>query len=56
MKLFTIRVVRHGNRLPRGGVCPVLGVMHGQARSGSEQPDLAADVPVNCRRVGLDDL
>ena len=27
-----------------------------QAGQGAEHPDLAEDVPVYCRRVGLDDL
>jgi len=39
-----------------GGGNSVLGNIQGQARSGFEQPHLAVDVPVNCRRVGLDDL
>ena len=34
-KSFTVRVVRHWHRLPRGG-CPVLGDTQGQAGRGSE--------------------
>ena len=30
--------------------------IQGQAGPGSEQPDLAIDVPVHCRGVGLDEL
>ena len=41
--------------IPTGG-CPVLGDIQGQAGLGSKQPDLTVDVPVHCRRVGLDDL
>jgi len=40
----------------RCGGCPVPGDVQGQAGSGSEQPDIAVDVPVHCRRVGLNDL
>ena len=39
----TLRLVRHWNRLPRH-VVP--GDIQGQAEPGSEQPDLAVDVPV----------
>lgn len=35
----------------RGGGCPLLGDIQGQAGEGSEQPDLAADFPVHCRGV-----
>ena len=40
----------------RGGGCPVLGDIQGQAGQDFEQPDLATDVPVRSRGVGLDDL
>ena len=40
----------------RGGGCPIPGDTRGQAGWGSEQLDLAVDVPVDCRGVGLDDL
>jgi len=40
----------------RGGGCPIPGDIQVQAGWGSEQPDLAIDVPVHCRRVKLDDL
>jgi len=40
----------------RSDGCPVSGDMQGQAGQGSEQPDLAVGVPVQCRGVGLDDL
>jgi len=40
----------------RGGGCPLLGDIQGQTGQGSEQPDLAVDVPVHCRGVGLDGL
>jgi len=36
--------------------CSVLRDIQGQAGPGSEQSDLAVDVPVHCRVVGLDDL
>ena len=38
----------------RGG--GVLGDIQGQAGWGSEQPDVAVDVPVHCREVGLVNL
>ena len=50
---FMIEIVRHWNR---GGGYPILGDIQGQARPGSEQPDLAVGVPVHCRGVRLDDL
>ena len=40
----------------QGGGCSILGCIQGKAGAGSEQPDLAVDVPVYCRGVGLDDL
>jgi len=49
-KMFsTRRVVKHWNRLLRGGRCPVLGDTQGQAGPDSGQIDLAARVPVHCR-------
>ena len=48
-----IEIVRHWNR---GGGYPTLGDTEGQARPGSEQPDLAIGVPVHCRGVRLDFL
>jgi len=35
---------------------PLLGDIQGQAGQGSEHPDLAVDVPVHCRGVGLEGL
>ena len=40
----------------RCGEFPIPGDFQGQVRPGSEQPDLAVDVPVHCRGVGLDGL
>jgi len=40
----------------RGDGCPVLRDTQGRSGQGSEHPDLAADVPVHCREVGLEDL
>ena len=40
----------------RGGGCPIPGDTRGQAGQGSEQPELAVDVPVHCRGVELDDF
>lgn len=40
----------------KGGGSPVLGDVQGQDGSGSEQPDLAVNVPSCCKRVGLDYL
>ena len=51
-KFFTIRVVKHWNRLPSGG--PIPGNIQGQAECGCEQPGLAEDVPAQCRGIGLD--
>ena len=39
----------------RGGRCPIPGNFECQVGQGSEQPDLAEDVPAYCRGVGLDD-
>ena len=40
----------------RCGGCPIPGDTLGQVGWGSEQPDLAVGVSVQCRKVGLDDL
>ena len=40
----------------RGGGCPDLGYIQGQVGLGFEQNDLAVDVPVHCKRVGLEDI
>jgi len=40
----------------RGGRCPIPGNIQGQVGWGSEQPDLAEDVPAHGRGVGLDEL
>ena len=40
----------------RGGRCPELGDIQGQAGRGFEQPDLAAGVSVHCMRVAPDEL
>ena len=40
----------------RGGGHPILGNIQGGAVWGSEQSDLAVDVPLHCRRVGSNDL
>jgi len=39
----------------RGGRCPIPGNLQGKVGRGSEQPDLAEDVPGHCRWVELDD-
>jgi len=36
----------------RGGGCPILGDLQGQAVQGSEQADLAVGVHVHCRGLG----
>jgi len=54
-KAFTVRMVRHRNRLPRDVVdAPSLETF--KARRASQQPDLSGDVPAHCREFGLDDL
>ena len=40
----------------RFGGYPVPGDIQCQAEPGSEHPNLAVDVPVHCRAIGLDDL
>ena len=37
-------------------VCPVLGGFQGEAGSGPGEPDLAVNVGIHCRGVGLDDI
>ena len=51
-KLFTVRVVRHCNRMPRDCGCPLPGSIQDQAECGSEQPGLEGGVPVYSREVG----
>ena len=55
-KFLTIRMVKHWNRLPREVMDTSSLETFRQAGLGSEQPDLAVDVPVHCRGDGLDDL
>jgi len=55
-KLF-YSIGKHCNRLPREvGDAPSFGDIQGQAGRGSEQPDIAAGVPVHCRGRELGDL
>jgi len=52
-----MRVVKHWITLPREVIdAPSLENIQGQVGQGSEQPDVAEDVPAHCRGVGLDDL
>jgi len=52
-----MRVVRPQKQAAqRGGGCPIPGDIQGQAGWGSEEPDLAVDVPVHCRVAELDGL
>ena len=54
--MFTVRVVRHWNRLPRGAVdVPSLENFQGEAGPRCGQPDLTVDVPVHCKGFGVDD-
>jgi len=49
--------MKYWNRLPRDVVEALSPVdIQSQAGPGSEQPHLAADVPVHCGAVGLDGL
>ena len=50
-KSFTVRVVRHWNRLLRDAFdTPIPGDFHGEAGSSTGRPDLAVHVPVHCWR------
>jgi len=40
----------------RGGGCPIPGDTQGETGWGSEHPNVAVNVPIHCRGVGLDDL
>ena len=53
-KLFTVRVVRHRNRLPREASLP--GSIQGQAGWGFEQPAVEGGVPAHSRGLELGDL
>lgn len=47
-------VVKHWHRVAqRDGGLPVPGDIQGQAGQGPEQPDVAVDIPVPCRGIGL---
>jgi len=55
-KIFTMRVVKHWNRLPRETVeAPSLETLKARL-DGAEQPGLVEDISANCKGVGLDDL
>jgi len=51
-----MKVMKHWNKLPRGGRCPIPGNIQGWVGQGSEQPGLVKDVPVHCRGVEPADL
>jgi len=53
-KSFIVKVVRLEQVAQGCGGNPVPGDIHGQAEPGSDQTNLAVDVPVHCRGVGLD--
>ena len=40
----------------KGGGCPMFGDLQGQPAAGSKQSDLAVDVPVHFRGVGLNNF
>lgn len=47
--------MRHGKKIAqKGGGCPIPLDTQDQADGGSEQPDLAVDIPVDCRGFGPD--
>jgi len=48
-----MRVMKHWNKLLRGGRCPIPGDIQGEVGWGSEQPDVVEDVPAHCRGGGL---
>lgn len=45
-----------GQVAQRGGRCPIIGDIQVETGPGSEHSDLAADIPVLYRGVGLDGL
>ena len=55
-KFFTIRLVKHWHRLPRGSAGPIPGNIQGQVGWGSEQPGVVEDVPSHCRGFRVDDF
>jgi len=54
-KLFTVRVMRHWNRLPKE-LCLIPGNVQGQIGWGFGQPSLVGGVPACRRGIGLDHL